>query len=147
MGLINRTGLGIHGSSHIILRVFGSRLVEFFLRHASTVCPLNDAGKLKIASDMTQLELGLNQLFTSSGMSFDSDAQLSGLYKSLRAFKYSFSFNEFQAAFVSGSCSSLESASYSLTRSDCGYPAFVCEGTSADSFSSAGIQLDRVRVF
>ena len=70
------------------VRGFGTRIVEFFLRHASLVCPLNDVGKLKVASDMTQLELGLQQLFTGAGLEFDSDVELSSAYKSLRAFKY-----------------------------------------------------------
>jgi len=83
--ILGRIQCGEDGKQWV--RIFGSRLVQFFLRHASMVCPLSDPGKLKLASDMTQLELALNHLFNSSGMKFDQDLQLSGLYKALRSFK------------------------------------------------------------
>lgn len=86
--VINRLNCGDDQKEWV--RALGARIVEFFLRHASLVCPLNDSGKLKLASDMTQLELGLAQLFAAAGMTFDTDSRLSGLYKALRAFKYSF---------------------------------------------------------
>jgi hypothetical protein len=83
--IIGRLNCGSDGQDWV--RGFGVRIAEFFLRHASLVTPLNDVGKLKLASDMTQLELGLVQLFSGAGMEFDSDVGLVGAYKSLRAFK------------------------------------------------------------
>ncbi|KAL3899765.1 MAG: hypothetical protein SGCHY_001804 [Lobulomycetales sp.] len=79
--VINRLNCGDDQKEWV--RALGARIVEFFLRHASLVCPLNDSGKLKLASDMTQLELGLAQLFAAAGMTpllFLDFAQISSPY-------------------------------------------------------------------
>ncbi|KAJ3050403.1 hypothetical protein HK102_012304, partial [Quaeritorhiza haematococci] len=66
------------------IRTLGFRVLDFFLRHASLARPLSEAGKLKLASDMTQLEFALNTWFqNSSGMKLDQEVPES--YKALRA--------------------------------------------------------------
>jgi hypothetical protein len=39
-----------------------SRLLQFFVRHAALIRPLREAGKLKLAADMAQLELAIANL-------------------------------------------------------------------------------------
>ncbi|KAJ3414234.1 Conserved oligomeric Golgi complex subunit [Chytridiales sp. JEL 0842] len=63
-----------------------SRVLDFFVRHASLVRPLNEAGKLKLTSDMTQLEFALNQWMTGTSMKLETATGDS--YKALRAFRH-----------------------------------------------------------
>jgi hypothetical protein len=62
-----------------------SRTLEFFVRQASLVRPLNESGKLKLTSDMTQLEFALNQWMTGTGVKLEHVTGES--YKALRAFR------------------------------------------------------------
>ncbi|KAI8849185.1 Golgi transport complex subunit 5-domain-containing protein [Chytridium lagenaria] len=48
-----------------------ARILEFFLRHASLARPLSETGKLKLTSDMTQLEFALNQWVSVAGLSLE----------------------------------------------------------------------------
>jgi hypothetical protein len=45
------------------LREMASRLVLYFVRHASLVRPLEEPGKLKLAGDMAQLEFAVSLLY------------------------------------------------------------------------------------
>jgi len=56
-----------------------SRLLTFFVRHASLIRPLGEAGKLRLAADMAQLELSLATLQPLS--------TLGQHYRALRAFR------------------------------------------------------------
>ncbi|RKO83959.1 hypothetical protein BDK51DRAFT_30638, partial [Blyttiomyces helicus] len=67
------------------IRSLGSRVVNFFLRHASLVRPLNELVKMKLASDISQLEFALNEWFASCGMRLDADIGES--YRCFKAFK------------------------------------------------------------
>ncbi|KAJ3067856.1 Conserved oligomeric Golgi complex subunit [Podochytrium sp. JEL0797] len=64
----------------------GTRLTDFFLRQASLIRPLNtEQGKLKLTTDMTQLEFALNQWVAPTGLKLD--AAMGASYKALRAFR------------------------------------------------------------
>ncbi|KAJ3326392.1 Conserved oligomeric Golgi complex subunit [Blyttiomyces sp. JEL0837] len=68
------------------VRIVGVRVVDLFLRHASLVRPLfSELGKLKLTSDMTQLEFALNQWTTGSGLKLE--VSMGDSYKALRAFR------------------------------------------------------------
>ncbi|KAI8813141.1 Golgi transport complex subunit 5-domain-containing protein [Cladochytrium replicatum] len=67
------------------IRSIGQRVVTVFLRHASIVRPLSESGKLKLASDMTQLEFALSQWFSGTGMKLET--ALAESYKALRGFR------------------------------------------------------------
>jgi hypothetical protein len=60
------------------------RLIIVFLRHASLVCPLNEAKRLRLASDATQIEFYANHVFT---MIDQELASLGATYCELRAFR------------------------------------------------------------
>ncbi|GER45088.1 conserved oligomeric Golgi complex subunit, partial [Striga asiatica] len=63
-----------------LVRSMASRVLTFFLRHASLVRPLSESGKLRMARDMAELELVVAQnLFPVE--------QLGGPYRALRAFR------------------------------------------------------------
>ncbi|KAJ3284748.1 Conserved oligomeric Golgi complex subunit [Borealophlyctis nickersoniae] len=68
------------------IRSVAARVIDFFLRHASLVRPLTEQLKIRLASDMTQLEFTLNQWFTVAKMRLESDLRDS--YRALRAFRY-----------------------------------------------------------
>ncbi|ORY48945.1 hypothetical protein BCR33DRAFT_677247 [Rhizoclosmatium globosum] len=64
----------------------GTRLIDIFLRQASLIRPLNtEQGKLKLTTDMTQLEFALNQWIQPTGIKLD--AAMGTSYKGLRAFR------------------------------------------------------------
>ncbi|XP_074273104.1 conserved oligomeric Golgi complex subunit 5 [Silene latifolia] len=63
-----------------LARGMASRVLMFFIRHASLVRPLSESGKLRMARDMAELELAVGQnLFPVE--------QLGGPYQALRAFR------------------------------------------------------------
>ncbi|XP_010556223.1 PREDICTED: conserved oligomeric Golgi complex subunit 5 [Tarenaya hassleriana] len=63
-----------------LARSMASRVLIFFLRHASLVRPLSESGKLRMAKDMAELELAVGQnLFPVE--------QLGSPYRALRAFR------------------------------------------------------------
>ncbi|KAJ3298510.1 hypothetical protein HDU79_010246 [Rhizoclosmatium sp. JEL0117] len=64
----------------------GTRLIDIFLRQASLIRPLNtEQGKLKLTTDMTQLEFALNQWIQPTGIKLD--VAMGTSYKGLRAFR------------------------------------------------------------
>lgn len=63
-----------------LVRSMASRVLVFFIRHASLVRPLSESGKLRMARDMAELELAVGQnLFPVE--------QLGAPYRALRAFR------------------------------------------------------------
>lgn len=63
-----------------LTRSMASRVLIFFIRHASLVRPLSESGKLRMARDMAELELAVGQnLFPVE--------QLGAPYRALRAFR------------------------------------------------------------
>lgn len=63
-----------------LVRNMASRVLIFFIRHASLVRPLSESGKLRMARDMAELELAVGQnLFPVE--------QLGAPYRALRAFR------------------------------------------------------------
>lgn len=63
-----------------LARQMASRVLLFFIRHASLVRPLSESGKLRMARDMAELELAVGQnLFPVE--------QLGAPYRALRAFR------------------------------------------------------------
>ncbi|KAK9272366.1 hypothetical protein L1049_002737 [Liquidambar formosana] len=63
-----------------LARSMASRVLVFFIRHASLVRPLSESGKLRMARDMAELELAVGQnLFPVE--------QLGAPYRALRAFR------------------------------------------------------------
>ncbi|KAK1261004.1 hypothetical protein QJS04_geneDACA018079 [Acorus gramineus] len=63
-----------------LVRRMASRVLTLFIRHAALVRPLSEAGKLRLARDMAELELAVGQnLFPVE--------QLGGPYRALRAFR------------------------------------------------------------
>lgn len=63
-----------------LVRRMASRVLVFFIRHASLVRPLSESGKLRMARDMAELELAVGQnLFPVE--------QLGAPYRALRAFR------------------------------------------------------------
>ncbi|KAJ1561920.1 Conserved oligomeric Golgi complex subunit, partial [Cladochytrium tenue] len=63
----------------------GVRILNFFVQQASLVRPLGgDAGKLRLTSDMTQLEFALTQW--TSGVGLKMEVAMGDAYKALRAF-------------------------------------------------------------
>lgn len=71
------------GSENIctqLVRTMASRVLIFFIRHASLIRPLSESGKLRLARDMAELELTVGQnLFPVE--------QLGAPYRALRAFR------------------------------------------------------------
>ncbi|KAJ3349617.1 Conserved oligomeric Golgi complex subunit [Entophlyctis luteolus] len=64
----------------------GTRLIDFFLRQASIIRPMNtEQGKLKLTTDMTQFEFILNQWISPTGMKLE--AAMGSSYKALRAYR------------------------------------------------------------
>jgi hypothetical protein len=65
--------------------MLAKRMLHFWLLQASLVQPLTENVKLRLTSDMAQLEFSLNQLLVKHGLTLD---ELTGEYKALRAFRY-----------------------------------------------------------
>ncbi|KAJ6337163.1 hypothetical protein OIU76_006937 [Salix suchowensis] len=63
-----------------LVRSMASRVLIFFIRHASLVRPLSESGKLRMARDMAELELTI-------GQSLFPVEQLGPPYRALRAFR------------------------------------------------------------
>jgi hypothetical protein len=61
------------------IRALASRLVLLFVRHASLIRPLKEAGKLRLAADMAQLEFAIAPLMSVKELGYP--------YKALRAFR------------------------------------------------------------
>ncbi|GMG98865.1 hypothetical protein Nepgr_000705 [Nepenthes gracilis] len=61
-------------------RHMASKVLMFFIRHASLVRPLSESGKLRMARDMAELELAVGQNLFPVG-------QLGAPYRALRAFR------------------------------------------------------------
>ncbi|KAI8842668.1 Golgi transport complex subunit 5-domain-containing protein [Chytriomyces cf. hyalinus JEL632] len=67
-------------------KAVGTRVIDFFLRHASIIRPLNtEQGKLKLTTDMTQLEFALNQWIQPTSLKLE--AAMGQSYKALRSFR------------------------------------------------------------
>ncbi|KAF2302218.1 hypothetical protein GH714_033763 [Hevea brasiliensis] len=63
-----------------LVRSMASRVLTFFIRHASLVRPLSESGKLRMARDMAELELAV-------GQNLYPVEQLGLPYRALRAFR------------------------------------------------------------
>ncbi|CAL5190553.1 unnamed protein product [Lathyrus oleraceus] len=71
---------GIENLCTRLVQSMASRVLVFFIRHASLVRPLSESGKLRMARDMAELELAVGQnLFPVE--------QLGSPYRALRAFR------------------------------------------------------------
>ena len=68
-------------------RVLCSRILDFFLRHASMVRPLSETGKLKLAGEITQLEFSLSQWFNGLSLKLETDFEIQTSYRAFRSFK------------------------------------------------------------
>ncbi|CAG8508079.1 745_t:CDS:10 [Ambispora leptoticha] len=79
---LSRFSFGQEGKEWI--KGISKRILYFWLLQASMMRPLNEAGKLKLTSDITQLEFSLNQLLAEHGLSLN---ELGQEYKALRAFR------------------------------------------------------------
>lgn len=76
----NATTVGAETICTMLVRNMASRVLIFFIRHASLVRPLSESGKLRMARDMAELELAVGQnLFPVE--------QLGSPYRALRAFR------------------------------------------------------------
>ncbi|OMO68018.1 Golgi transport complex protein [Corchorus capsularis] len=76
----NATTAGTETICTRLVRSMASRVLIFFIRHASLVRPLSESGKLRMARDMAELELAVGQnLFPVE--------QLGAPYRALRAFR------------------------------------------------------------
>lgn len=76
----NATPTGVETICMSLVRSMASRILIFFIRHASLVRPLSESGKLRMARDMAELELAVGQnLFPVE--------QLGAPYRALRAFR------------------------------------------------------------
>lgn len=62
-----------------LVREMASEILVYFIRHASLVRPLSEAGKLRMARDMAELELAVQNLFPVE--------QLGPPYRALRALR------------------------------------------------------------
>ncbi|KAE9596335.1 putative oligomeric Golgi complex subunit 5 protein [Lupinus albus] len=76
----NTTAPGTENICTRLVQSMASRVLVFFIRHASLVRPLSESGKLRMARDMAELELAVGQnLFPVE--------QLGAPYRALRAFR------------------------------------------------------------
>jgi hypothetical protein len=76
----NATTAGAETICTRLVRSMASRVLIFFIRHASLARPLSESGKLRMARDMAELELAVGQnLFPVE--------QLGAPYRALRAFR------------------------------------------------------------
>ncbi|GFZ05503.1 golgi transport complex protein-like protein [Actinidia rufa] len=74
------TSMGTENICTRLTRSMASRVLRYFIRHASLVRPLSESGKLRMARDMAELELAVGQnLFPVE--------QLGRQYRALRAFR------------------------------------------------------------
>ncbi|EIE83233.1 hypothetical protein RO3G_07938 [Rhizopus delemar RA 99-880] len=62
----------------------GQHILEVFIFQASMIRPLSEAGKLKLAGDMAELEFTISQFLSEYGAKME---QLAGAYKALRTFR------------------------------------------------------------
>ncbi|KAL8137041.1 hypothetical protein V2J09_003042 [Rumex salicifolius] len=76
----NAAASGTDTISTKLVRHMASRVLMFFIRHASLVRPLSESGKLRMARDMAELELAV-------GQNLFSVEQLGAPYRALRAFR------------------------------------------------------------
>lgn len=76
----NATAAGTETICTQLVRSMASRVLIFFIRHASLVRPLSESGKLRMARDMAELELTVGQYL------FPVE-QLGPPYRALRAFR------------------------------------------------------------
>lgn len=76
----NTTNTGAENICTRLVRRMASRVLIFFIRHASLVRPLSESGKLRMARDMAELELAV-------GQSLFPVEQLGAPYRALRAFR------------------------------------------------------------
>ncbi|RIA93049.1 Golgi transport complex subunit 5-domain-containing protein [Glomus cerebriforme] len=79
---LSRISCGLESKEWI--KELGKRILSFWLLHASLVRSLSEAGKLKLISDMSQLEYSLNQLLIDNGLTL---ADLDNEYKALKSFR------------------------------------------------------------
>ncbi|PKC76084.1 hypothetical protein RhiirA1_371869 [Rhizophagus irregularis] len=79
---LSRISCGLESKEWI--KGLGKRILSFWLLHASFVRPLSETGKLKLISDMSQLEYSLNQLLIDNGLTL---ADLDEEYKALKSFR------------------------------------------------------------
>ncbi|TKY57212.1 Conserved oligomeric Golgi complex subunit 5 [Spatholobus suberectus] len=76
----NSTAPGTENICTRLVQSMASRVLVFFIRHASLVRPLSESGKLRMARDMAEVELAVGQnLFPVE--------QLGAPYRALRAFR------------------------------------------------------------
>lgn len=76
----NAANVGVENMCTRLVRSMASRVLIFFIRHASLIRPLSESGKLRMARDMAELELAVGQnLFPVE--------QLGAPYRALRAFR------------------------------------------------------------
>ncbi|KAM6549789.1 hypothetical protein CsatB_021465 [Cannabis sativa] len=76
----NAANIGVENICTRLVRSMASRVLIFFIRHASLIRPLSESGKLRMARDMAELELAVGQnLFPVE--------QLGAPYRALRAFR------------------------------------------------------------
>ena len=76
----NATISGLENICTQLVRSMTSRVLIFFIRHASLVRPLSESGKLRMARDMAELELAV-------GQNLYPVEQLGAPYRALRAFR------------------------------------------------------------
>ncbi|XP_065851842.1 conserved oligomeric Golgi complex subunit 5 [Euphorbia lathyris] len=76
----NATTAGAETICTQLVRSMASRVLTFFIRHASLVRPLSESGKLRMARDMAELELTV-------GQNMFPVEQLGPPYRALRAFR------------------------------------------------------------
>ncbi|KAJ3163351.1 Conserved oligomeric Golgi complex subunit [Irineochytrium annulatum] len=81
---LENTILKIHKEDYKVCAV-GARVLDFFLRQASLARPLSEPGKLRMTSDMTQLEFAVSQWISPQGLKLES--ALGDSYRALRAFR------------------------------------------------------------
>ncbi|KAI4381190.1 hypothetical protein MLD38_007289 [Melastoma candidum] len=74
------TTVGVETICSRLLRNMASRVLVFFIRHASLIRPLSESGKLRLARDMAELELAV-------GQNLFKVEQLGAPYRALRAFR------------------------------------------------------------
>lgn len=71
--------------SHSRFRVFACRVIEIVARHLSLLKPLDESVRIKIMSDLNQLEIFMSESLGSVGLSLDADIPES--FRLLRGFK------------------------------------------------------------
>lgn len=82
----NEKRLGLTQVVHRILRI-AKHALRSFVVHASLIRPLGEGGKLKLTSDMTELEFAISQLLGSAPAPSLSMADCGFDFKALRSFR------------------------------------------------------------